>query len=346
MSDLSRPGGRNAALLIVDAQNEYIEENGPLSVPGAKEIIPVINQLCSKVGFELVVLSQESRPKGHVSFLSTHIRQGKDYKMKQTIILPNGESQKLWPDHSIEGSDEAEIHASLEASRDNIIRKGVNAEVDSGDAFLEGDGQSRTGLAQLLRKKNITDLYICGYSWDNCVGLTALKAIQLGFRTHLIKDAVRYREQQVQKEAELLMEAARVKLLVSSMLLDEKVSEGDRRQVADKYMNQRGIHRILKALCAELVFHQPDDPRAFMIERLEKMKDEGENSKKGLLSDEELGTLFTMLDPIEKGNLDKNQVVNALGGLHLAPAADIDQDALVDKDAFVKIVRDAQLAQR
>jgi len=73
MSDLSRPGGRNAALLIVDAQNEYIEENGdlvhtsdspssfrllifgffsclgPLSVPGAKEIIPVINQLCSKV---------------------------------------------------------------------------------------------------------------------------------------------------------------------------------------------------------------------------------------------------------------------------------------------------------
>jgi hypothetical protein len=45
-----------------------------------------------------------------------------------------------------------------------------------------------------------------------------------------------------------------------------------------------------------------------MIERLEKMKDEGENSKKGLLSDEELGTLFTMLDPIEKGNLDKNQV--------------------------------------
>jgi hypothetical protein len=39
-------------------------------------------------------------------------------------------------------------------------------------------------------------------------------------------------------QAELLMEAARVKLLVSSMLLDEKVSEGDRRQVADKYMNQ------------------------------------------------------------------------------------------------------------
>ena len=65
---------------------------------------------------------------------------------------------------------------------------------------------------------------------------------------------------------------------------------------------------MLKSLCAELVFHQPEDPKAFMIESLKKMKKDGVEAKKGLLTDDELATLFSMVDPTEKQILDKNQV--------------------------------------
>ena len=37
----------------------------------------------------------------------------------------------------------------------------------------------------------MTDVYVCGLATDYCVKFTALDAIKMGFKTHLVEDACR-----------------------------------------------------------------------------------------------------------------------------------------------------------
>ena len=72
-----------------------------------------------------------------------------------------------------------------------IIRKGTKSEVDSYSAFSDPKKLVITELERTLRRKDVTDLYICGLAWDYCVGNTALDAQDLGFRTIVIEDCTR-----------------------------------------------------------------------------------------------------------------------------------------------------------
>ena len=60
---------RNACLLVVDAQNDFMP-GGALAVPGGDEVVPAINRLAAR--FENVVLTQDWHPRGHASFASSH----------------------------------------------------------------------------------------------------------------------------------------------------------------------------------------------------------------------------------------------------------------------------------
>jgi nicotinamidase/pyrazinamidase len=46
-------------------------------------------------------------------------------------------------------------------------------------------------LADFLRERRVTDVFVCGLATDYCVKATALDAAALGFRTHLVDDACR-----------------------------------------------------------------------------------------------------------------------------------------------------------
>ena len=72
-----------------------------------------------------------------------------------------------------------------------IIKKGTKSEVDSYSAFSDPKKLVITELERTLRRKEVTDLYICGLAWDYCVGNTALDAQDLGFRTIVIEDCIR-----------------------------------------------------------------------------------------------------------------------------------------------------------
>lgn len=176
--------GRNAVLLVIDVQNCFLP-GGTLAVNGGNEIIPVINALGQK--FKNVVFTQDWHTQNHTSFASSH--PGK--KPFETIELPYG-TQVLWPDHCIQGSDDAKLAAGLNIPHAQlIIRKGYHSEVDSYSTFVAADKTTKTGLTGYLLERGLTDVYVCGLATDFCVSWSAIDARAAELSVSVIEDACR-----------------------------------------------------------------------------------------------------------------------------------------------------------
>lgn len=173
-----------SALIVVDVQNCFIP-GGTLPVGKGDEVVPVINALSKK--FKNVVITQDWHTKGHVSFASAH--PGK--KPFETTKLPYGE-QVLWPDHCVQGTQDAELHKDLAIPHAQLIlRKGFHEETDSYSAFQEADRKANTGLAGYLKERKLKTVYVTGLATDFCVAWTALDARSAGFEVYVIEDACR-----------------------------------------------------------------------------------------------------------------------------------------------------------
>ena len=98
----------------------------------------------------------------------------------------------LWPDHCVQGSDDAALHKDLKLPTATLIlRKGFRKDIDSYSAFEEADRKTGTGLAGYLRERGITTVFVTGLATDFCVAWTAMDARKLGFTTYVIEDATR-----------------------------------------------------------------------------------------------------------------------------------------------------------
>jgi len=170
-----------------------------LAVAGGDEVVPIINQLKSKLPWDLVVLSQDWHPKGHHSFSSVHVGE-KDVNgnaiKSGTVCFRGGEV--LWPDHCVQGSKGSEFHPNLRVEKtDKIVQKGKNPQVDSYSAFVDNNKKQMTGLYDILDHAGITTVYICGIATDYCVNYTCQDAVERkdgkkpAYKTHLILDAAR-----------------------------------------------------------------------------------------------------------------------------------------------------------
>ncbi len=174
----------DTCLIVVDVQNDFMP-GGALAVPLGDEVVPVINRLAER--YTNVVLTQDWHPRRHASFASSHA--GK--KPFETTRLAYGE-QVLWPDHCVQGTPGAEIHAGLSIPHAQlVIRKGYRSEIDSYSAFLEADRKTSTGLAGYLREHGVKRLVFCGLATDFCVAWSALDARAAGFDATVIEDACR-----------------------------------------------------------------------------------------------------------------------------------------------------------
>lgn len=173
-----------SALIVVDVQNCFVD-GGTLPVKGGAEVVPVINRLASS--FENIVVTQDWHTPGHASFASAHT--GK--KPFEAVGLSYG-NQVLWPDHCVQGSDDAALHKDLRLpTAQLVIRKGFHKDVDSYSAFEEADRKTSTGLAAYLKARGIDTVFVTGLATDFCVAWTALDARKLGFTTYVIEDATR-----------------------------------------------------------------------------------------------------------------------------------------------------------
>lgn len=193
------------ALLIVDMQYDFIPEDGSLAVAGGDKIVSVINDIRKKheKKFDLVCLSMDWHPPNHCSFHSNNKDRDPTAELFKPCKLPNGDIQVMWPDHCVQGSNGAKIHADLHRQQsDKIILKGMDPSVDSYSAFMDNDKKTKTAMNGLLKEAEITEIYCVGLAYDYCVGSTALDGANLGFKSYIVKDA----SASVAKESEKDME--------------------------------------------------------------------------------------------------------------------------------------------
>lgn len=170
------------ALLIIDLQPDFMP-GGPLAVVGGDELAAPIAAYAQQ--FATVIATQDWHPAGHASFAST---QGKPPFSRMDL---HGVSHTLWPDHCVQGTAGARLHAALpEAGLTMILRKGAHTEVDSYSAFREnvgpGGARASTGLAAFLRARGVERLWLCGIARDVCVAWSAIDAAKEGFQVTLV----------------------------------------------------------------------------------------------------------------------------------------------------------------
>jgi len=154
------------ALLIVDLQNDFCP-GGAVPVPYADEVVPVVNNLMDH--FPFVIASRDWHPVESVHFDN-------------------------WAPHCINGTEGAEYHSALLADKINLeLFKGTENK-DDGYSVFEA---TNCDFAKELEQEKVDELYITGIATESCVKQSVLDALNKGFKTYVIKDAVRSHEKRV-----------------------------------------------------------------------------------------------------------------------------------------------------
>ncbi len=161
--DALQPGD---ALIVVDVQRDFCP-GGSLPIENGDAVVPVLNrwiEQARRLGIP-VFASRDWHPKGHMSFkpqgasgLSTASRARRAPTSTPTSVLP--------PDV-------------------NVVTKGNLGDRDQYSAF------DATGLAEELRQRGVTRVFVGGLAEDVCVRATALDAVKSGLKTRLIAGATK-----------------------------------------------------------------------------------------------------------------------------------------------------------
>ena len=212
MADLTR-----AVLLLADIQPDFMP-GGKLPVANGADILTGVNKLLDAELFPHTVATQDWHPPGHISFASSH-----DGRAPFEVISLYGEDQVLWPDHCIQGTDGAALHADLHLKNvDMIVRKGWDPRVDSYSGFRHNWNQAGkrppTGLGGYLSELGIEAVYVCGLARDVCVTWTAEDAATLGFNATVIWDLTRPVEAASDDEVRRVLAASGVRIVESAEL--------------------------------------------------------------------------------------------------------------------------------
>lgn len=179
----------HSTFIIVDVQNDFCP-GGALEVKNGDEVIEPLNRLSMLFSLRSgrVAVTQDWHPSKHASFASSH--PGK--KPGDAVDLLMVKNQILWPDHCVQGSRGAEFHEKLDLKPVSfIIRKGFHAFLDSYSAFFENDRKTPTGLDGLLQALSIDTVVLGGLATDYCVLYSATDAMNLGYKTIVVEDAIR-----------------------------------------------------------------------------------------------------------------------------------------------------------
>jgi nicotinamidase/pyrazinamidase len=172
------------AFLIIDVQNDFCP-GGALAVPDGDAVVSPIN--ARQASADLVVLTQDWHPPSHQSFAVNHAGAA-PYDL---VTMPYG-PQVLWPAHCVQGTAGADFHPALDTTRAAlIVRKGMQAAIDSYSAFFENDRLTPTGLHGFLRERGVTEVTLAGLALDYCVAYSAEDAARLGYRVQVESSACR-----------------------------------------------------------------------------------------------------------------------------------------------------------
>lgn len=154
------------ALIVVDVQVDFLP-GGVLAVPNGDKVIPPLNHYIGTFFAKglPVYFTRDWHPKDHLSFRE------------------NGGS---WPPHCVAGTPGALFPKALLLPADNkfIISKGMKCQFDAYSGFQD------TPVMSLLQERGIRRVYIGGLATEYCVKNTVIGALNLGFTTFLLADAI------------------------------------------------------------------------------------------------------------------------------------------------------------
>ncbi len=160
----------NAALLIVDVQNDFCP-GGTLAVPDGDRVVEPLNRaIGSFVSAGLPVVASRDWHPARTSHFNTF--------------------GGPWPPHCVQGSPGAGFHSALSLPPATvIISKGSEPDSDSYSAF---DGRTADGetLSEVLAALQVGHLVVGGLATDYCVRSSSLDAIRAGLRVTLLSDAI------------------------------------------------------------------------------------------------------------------------------------------------------------
>jgi nicotinamidase/pyrazinamidase len=149
------------ALIVVDVQNDFLP-GGSLAVPGGGRVIEPINRIMPL--FSYVVGTRDWHPPKHPHF---------------------AQHGGPWPFHCLQDTPGALFAANLDTHEfDHVVSKGTATHTHGYSAF---DG---TDLAQHLRERGVTRVFVAGLATDYCVRETALAARDERFDVIVVTDAI------------------------------------------------------------------------------------------------------------------------------------------------------------
>jgi nicotinamidase-related amidase len=154
---------RRPALLIIDMQNDFVQEDAPLRVAGARAVIPNVLRV-------LEAFRRRSLPVFHV--VRVHRADGSD------VEIIRKERFRTSP-FAVEGTIGAAIIPDLIPAPGEYILKKVRM-----SAFLQ------TELDLILRSLGVDTVVIAGIQTPNCIRTTAFDAVAYNYVTFLVQDAV------------------------------------------------------------------------------------------------------------------------------------------------------------
>jgi nicotinamidase-related amidase/alkylated DNA repair dioxygenase AlkB len=214
------------ALLVIDLQNDFLQEDGKLFVKNAKEFLPKLPSLVAKF-----------REKGEIFWART------EFQETRTMTCPESESDMIvlreYPDtsrsseanasymakqpqqdlqHSMQdcGGDDPEAFLGQRAKADcprcclpdssgcaspKTVASMIDYRTDWTFVKTDYSAFQTTSLLPALRAKLITQLYLCGSLSNISVYATALDAVRHGLEVTVIEDCVGYRTAKRHEEA-------------------------------------------------------------------------------------------------------------------------------------------------
>jgi nicotinamidase/pyrazinamidase len=165
--------GVGSALLVVDVQHDFADPNGSLYVRGGEKVVDAVNrEIRRAVDAAAVVLYTQDWHPAHTPHFAA--------------------DGGIWPVHCVAGTWGADFADGLVVAGETV-RKGTGGE-DGYSGFTVRDpvtGDSTpTPLAARLRAAGVERVVVAGLATDYCVVETALDAVEAGFATTVLTDAV------------------------------------------------------------------------------------------------------------------------------------------------------------
>jgi nicotinamidase-related amidase len=164
-----------AALLIIDMQHDFLDEDAPLPAVGGLDIVPAVVRVAeaARKAHVPVIYTQEAHRPGRVD-------SGREADPGMGMAWYPGASSELpLPEHCLEGSRGMEIIAELKPLRGDLTIPKRRF-----SCFLGTD------LDLLLRGFRVDTLFVTGIDSNVCVLWTVGEAFQRDYHVRVLEDCV------------------------------------------------------------------------------------------------------------------------------------------------------------